>query len=90
MSFNPSLLRTKEGRDKLKAYLRGYCEQGGTCLQMNVIDPDTLREAQKNPEPYANLMVRITGYNAYFTTLGKEMQEEIITRESFLLEGGGI
>jgi pyruvate formate-lyase/glycerol dehydratase family glycyl radical enzyme len=86
ISFNPSLLRTEEGRDNLKAYLRAYGEQGGTCLQVNMVDPDTLREAQKNPEPYSNLLVRVTGYNAYFTKLGREMQDEIISREAFHLQ----
>jgi formate C-acetyltransferase len=50
-----------------------------------MIDPETLRRAQKNPDEYSNLLVRVTGYNAYFTALGKEIQDEIIARESFRL-----
>jgi formate C-acetyltransferase len=82
MSFNPSLLRSTEGRQKIMALLRAYGMVGGTCLQMNMIDAETLRQAQKHPDEYRNLLVRVTGYNAYFTGLGKEIQDEIIARES--------
>ena len=85
MSFNPSLLRSEEQRRKLVALLRAYGRVGGTCLQVNVIDPNTLRQAQQHPDEYRNLLVRVTGYNAYFTGLGKEIQEEIIARESHAL-----
>jgi len=82
ITFNPSLLRNAEHREKFKAYLRGYCENGGTALQINILDADMLRDAQKHPENYTNLLVRVTGYNAYFTSVGKELQDEIIARES--------
>jgi trans-4-hydroxy-L-proline dehydratase len=49
---------------------------------VNVLDPDTLRAAQADPETYRNLLVRVTGYNAYFVTLGRELQDEIIAREA--------
>ncbi|MFX0059008.1 MAG: pyruvate formate lyase family protein [Candidatus Hodarchaeota archaeon] len=82
ITFNPSILRNPEHRQKFKSYLRGYDENGGTCLQINMLDADMLRDAQQHPEGYTNLLVRITGYNAYFTSLGKELQDEIIARES--------
>jgi formate C-acetyltransferase len=82
ISFNPSLLRDPEHREKFKAFLRGYIENGGTALQINMIDADLLRDAQKHPDEYRHLLVRVTGYNAYFTNIGKELQDEIITRES--------
>jgi formate C-acetyltransferase len=82
MTFNPSLLRDRSHKDKFKAFLRGYAENGGTALQINILDPDMLRDAQQNPENYKHLLVRVTGYNAYFTTIGKELQDEIIARES--------
>jgi len=82
ISFSPSLLRDEEHIAKLMAFLRAYGEKGGTALQVNVIDPETLREAQRRPEDYRNLLVRVTGYNAYFVMLGREMQDEIIARES--------
>jgi formate C-acetyltransferase len=85
MSFSPSLLASSENRQKLAALLRAYARVGGTCLQLNVVSPETLRAAQRNPDEYRNLLVRVTGYNAYFTSLGKEIQDEIIARESHAL-----
>jgi len=85
MSFSPSLLRGPEGREKMMALLRAYGQVGGTCLQVNILDAETLRQAQKHPDEYNNLLVRVTGYNAYFTGLGKEIQDEIIARESHAL-----
>ncbi|MBN1538255.1 MAG: hypothetical protein JW908_16070 [Anaerolineales bacterium] len=82
MTFNPSLLRDPEHRAKFKAFLQGYIENGGTALQVNLLNADMLRDAQKHPENYRHLLVRVTGYNAYFTTIGRELQDEIIARES--------
>jgi len=84
LSLSPSLLSDREHRDRLAALLRAYGQVGGTALQINVIDPDTLRDAQADPETYRNLLVRVTGYNAYFVTLGKEIQDEIIARQAHL------
>ena len=82
ITFNPSMIRDPEHREKFKAFLKGYCENGGSALQINMLDPDVLRDAQKNPMDYRHLLVRITGYNAYFTTVGKELQDEVIQRVS--------
>lgn len=82
MAFHPSLLRDSEHLNKFKALLRTYAEVGGTCLQINCIDAETLLEAQKHPREYSNLLVRVTGYNAYFTQIGKLLQNEIISRIS--------
>jgi trans-4-hydroxy-L-proline dehydratase len=82
ISFNPSILKDPEHKEKFKAYLRSYIENGGTALQINMIDADMLKDAQQHPENYSNLLVRVTGYNAYFTAIGKELQDEIIARES--------
>jgi pyruvate-formate lyase len=82
ITFNPSMLRDSEHKEKFKAYLKGYTENGGTCLQVNMLDAEMLRDAQKHPENYQNLLVRVTGYNAYFNAIGKELQDEIITREA--------
>ncbi len=82
MSFSPSLLARAENRQKLAALLRAYAQVGGTCLQLNAISPETLRAAQNDPDTYRNLLVRVTGYNAYFVNLGREIQDEIIARES--------
>ncbi|MBN1878035.1 MAG: hypothetical protein JXA33_27685 [Anaerolineae bacterium] len=82
MTFSPSLLRDPEHRDKFKAFLRAYVENGSTALQINMVDADMLRDAQHHPENYRHLLVRVTGYNAYFTSIGKELQDEIIARET--------
>ncbi|MFA5786003.1 MAG: pyruvate formate lyase family protein [Actinomycetota bacterium] len=82
LSLSPSLVRDPEHVGKLAGFLRGYGRTGGTALQLNILDADTLRRAQADPEAYSNLLVRVTGYNAYFATLGKELQDEIIARES--------
>ena len=82
MTFNPTLLRDPEHRQKFKAFLKGYIENGGSALQVNLIDADMLRDAQKHPENYRHLLVRVTGYTAYFTAIGRELQNEIIARES--------
>ncbi len=82
ITFNPSIMRSDEHREKFKAFLKGYAENGGTALQINILDPEMLREAQKHPRDYRHLLVRITGYNAYFTGIGKELQDEVIARLS--------
>jgi formate C-acetyltransferase len=82
ITFSPAFLRDSDHRGKFKAFLRGYSENGGSALQINILDADMLRDAQKRPEEYRNLLVRVTGYNAYFTTVGRELQNEIIARES--------
>jgi len=82
LNLSPSLLRDEEHVAKLAALLRAYCRVGGTALQVNVLDSETLRAAQADPEAYRNLLVRVTGYNAYFVTLGREIQDEIIAREA--------
>ena len=80
ITFNPSLLKTQENKDKFKAFLKGYSINGGTALQINMLDKEMLKEAQKHPQDYRHLLVRVTGYNAYFTSIGKELQDEIIAR----------
>ncbi len=82
ITFNPSLLRDRDHREKFKAFLRGYTENGGTALQINILDPSMLKDAQERPEEYRHLLVRVTGYNAYFTTIGRELQNEVIARIS--------
>ncbi|MEI7590348.1 MAG: glycine radical domain-containing protein [Deltaproteobacteria bacterium] len=82
MTFNPSLMSEPEHKEKFKSFLRGYAENGGTALQINMLDPQMLIDAQKHPQDYRHLLVRITGYNAYFVTVGRELQNELIHRLS--------
>jgi pyruvate-formate lyase len=82
ITMNPSLFKDDGHRDKLKAFLRGLIENGGSAVQINVVDADMLRAAQKNPGNYRHLLVRITGYNSYFVSVGRGLQDEIIARMS--------
>ncbi|MDR0885818.1 MAG: hypothetical protein LBN22_05610 [Clostridiales Family XIII bacterium] len=82
ITLSPAIVRNAENKEKFEGLLRGYIANGGTALQINILDPDMLRDAQEHPGDYKNLLVRVTGYNAYFTTVGKELQDEIIARES--------
>jgi formate C-acetyltransferase len=82
ITFNPSFIKDGEHKEKFKAFLKGYLENGGTALQINILDPDMLIDAQKHPQNYRHLLVRVTGYNAYFTSIGRELQDEIIARIS--------
>jgi pyruvate formate-lyase/glycerol dehydratase family glycyl radical enzyme len=81
MKFSPSLFATEEGTQKFiqmnKAYLTSL---GGYHVQYNVVSRETLRKAQENPEAYRDLIVRVTGYSAYFTELGRGVQDQIIAR----------
>ena len=81
ITFNPSILIDPEHKEKFKAYLRGCIENGGTALQVNMVSAELLQDAQRHPENYKDLLVRVTGYNAYFVTIGTELQNEIIARE---------
>ena len=71
---------TENQIDNLVALLDGYCQKGGHHLNVNVFTKETLLDAQKNPENYKNLVVRVAGYSALFTTLSKSLQDDIINR----------
>lgn len=80
MKFSPDLLNTEEGIDKLAKLVRTYFRMGGHHVQFNVVTAETLRKAQKSPEQYRNLIVRVAGYSDYFCDLSPDLQEEIISR----------
>ena len=78
--FTPSLLSTEEGCNNLVHLIRAYFRMDGHHIQFNVVDADTIREAQKHPEDYRDLIVRVAGYSDYFNDLGEDLQNEIICR----------
>ncbi len=78
--FHPSALRGQEGLQKFAAYIRAFFDQKGMHMQFNVVSRETLLDAQKHPENYKNLVVRVAGYSALFTTLSKSLQDDIINR----------
>ena len=78
--FHPSALSSMASLEKFVAYLRGYFDQKGMHVQYNVVSKETLLDAQKNPEKYKTLVVRVAGYSALFTTLSRSLQDDIIAR----------
>ena len=78
--FTPQVLDSEDGINGLVHLVRGYFNLDGHHIQFNVVDADTLRVAQKNPEQYRSLIVRVAGYSDYFCDLSKELQDEIIAR----------
>jgi len=78
--FTPSLLEDEKGLDSLVQLIRSYFRMDGHHIQFNVVTADTLRKAQKHPEDYKDLIVRVAGYSDYFNDLGEELQDEIIRR----------
>jgi formate C-acetyltransferase len=83
MRFNKDLFNTAETLPKLKYLILTFLRRGGFETQINVLDPNILREAQKNPENYRDLIVRIGGYSDYFTRLSPQMQAEVILRTEY-------
>lgn len=83
MRFAPALLASGENAGKMASLVEAYFAMGGRHVQFNVVDSDTLRDAQINPENYPDLVVRVSGYCAYFTDLGKSIQDDIISRTEF-------
>ena len=73
----------KKNLDRFAAYLESYFDLGGLQWQFNVISTDVLRKAMANPDEYPWLLVRVSGYNAYFTKLNRNMQMELIERQEF-------
>lgn len=78
--FTPSLLATEQGATNLVHLIRAYFRMDGHHIQFNVVNADTLRDAQKHPENYKDLIVRVAGYSDYFNDLGEDLQNEIICR----------
>lgn len=78
--FHPSALSGVTGLQNFVSYIRAFFDQKGMHMQFNVIDRDTLLEAQKHPEKYKSLVVRVAGYSALFTTLSRSLQDDIIAR----------
>ncbi|MDO8971226.1 MAG: glycyl radical protein [Saprospiraceae bacterium] len=83
MKFLPSFFASERALEKFVLLLRGFSELKIPHVQFNVISSDTLRDAQKYPENYRSLVVRVAGYSAYFTELDRDLQDEIIRRTEF-------
>jgi formate C-acetyltransferase len=80
VKLSPACVKGDEGTKKLVQFIEAWRDLKLWHIQFNVLNTDTLREAQKHPENYRNLLVRIAGYSAYFTELTKDLQDDIISR----------
>jgi len=80
MRFDPEALQNESKMKKFCHLLRTFFETGGSFVQFNIVDTETLRNAQKNPEQYKDLLVRVSTYSAYFVELSRELQGDIIAR----------
>ncbi|MGI6228003.1 MAG: glycine radical domain-containing protein, partial [Peptococcales bacterium] len=80
IKLSPSTLQGEEGLRNLVSYIRTACDLRLWHLQFNVINRETLLKAQKDPESYRNLLVRVAGYSAYFCDLSPDLQNDIIER----------
>jgi formate C-acetyltransferase len=85
LKFSPLALRGETGRRALAALVGAYFRRGGMQLQINALDPDLLREAREDPRRYPNLLVRVSGYSAYFNDLAPAMKDEILRRSTLAL-----
>ena len=82
--FTPQIFENDESIDKIVSLIRSYFKMDGHHIQFNVIDADTLRDAQQHPEKHRDLIVRVAGYSDYFVDLTPELQEEIIRRTAHM------
>ncbi|MCF8074615.1 MAG: hypothetical protein K9K63_01730 [Desulfotignum sp.] len=80
MKLDPSFVADDRGLRNLMWLIRSMCDLGIYHVQFNVVSADTLRAAQKEPEKYRDLLIRVAGYTAYFVELGRDVQDEIIGR----------
>ena len=80
LRFDPKGVEGEKGLESIEGVIRTYFDHGGEHIQINVVDTETLKDAQKHPENYKGLMVRVAGYMAYFTELDKSAQDTIIYR----------
>jgi formate C-acetyltransferase len=85
LRFDPEIFRSRDGMTRFVTFLRAFADQGIFQVQLNIIDTETLRRAQKQPEQYRDLVVKVAGYSAYFTQLIKPLQEGLIARTQHTL-----
>ena len=78
--FVPNLLKREEDQKKLASLIRSYFKFGGHHIQFNIVDTETLYDAQKHPDEYKDLLVRVAGYSDYFNDMTEQLQNEIIAR----------
>jgi pyruvate formate-lyase/glycerol dehydratase family glycyl radical enzyme len=83
--LHPTTLRRDDGIAKLRDMVKTYMNKGGAEAQFNVVSTEVLHKAQKNPDEYRNLVVRIAGYSAYFVELTRDCQNDLISRHENMI-----
>ena len=83
MKIHPSVVRGREGSRKFLEMIKAYLRRGSFHVQFNIVDSRMLKDAQKNPENYRGLMVRVAGFTQYWVELGKQIQDEVIARTEY-------
>lgn len=84
--FSPNTVSGETGRDNLIDLIGTYFDLGGKQSQFNVITKETMLEAQKKPEDYRDLLVRVAGYSTYFTEMSPVLQDDLINRTELSLD----
>jgi formate C-acetyltransferase len=87
MKYSP-MECSPENVDRFGSIVQAYMDRGGQQIQFNIQDYKTLKEAMADPDSHPHLLVRVSGYSAYFKSLNKAMQEELITRSQYNLSSG--
>ena len=80
IKFSPASVQGEGGDEKLMSLFRTYFGMGGMQVQFNVVSTDQLYDAQKHPDNYKDLIVRIAGYSAYFVEMPRALQDDFISR----------
>ena len=83
--LHPTAISGEKGLEVFVALIRTFFQQGGYAIQFNVVSPEQLREAQRHPERYAALQIRVTGWSVFFTSLSREAQDHFIAQTSHLV-----
>jgi len=83
LKLHPSAVKGINGTRKLLEVVRSYMRKGGFHVQFNIVDSETLRDAQNVPDTYRDLMVRVAGFTQYWCEIGKPIQDEVIFRTQY-------
>ena len=85
VTLHPSAVHGENGLNAMVTLIRTFFEQGGYAMQFNVVDAETLKDAQRHPERYETLQIRVTGWSVYFNSLPKFEQDQFIARNAHMV-----
>ena len=80
MELDPGIARQEDGIEKMKSLIRTYCDTNGTLMNLNVLSKEQVLEAHEDPDKYPDLIVRVTGFSAYFRMLSKDFRQLVVDR----------